>query len=76
MQVVSGIVAKCLGSPKAKIKDLAGQIVLMYIEIERQEQVLDELIKGGWQDTPHSNWPTLNAFLHFPPQAWTTRTRK
>lgn len=45
-QVVSGIVAKCLGSPKAKIKDLAGQIVLMYIEIEKQEQVLDELIKG------------------------------
>lgn len=46
MQVVSGIVAKCLGSPKAKIKDLAGQIVLMYIEIEKHEQVLDELIKG------------------------------
>lgn len=46
IQVVSGIVAKCLGSPKAKIKDLAGQIVLMYIEIEKHEQVLDELVKG------------------------------
>lgn len=45
-QVVSGIVSKCLGSPKAKIKDLGGQIVLMYIEIEKQENVLDELVKG------------------------------
>lgn len=45
-EVVSGIVAKCLGSPKAKVKDLAGQIILMYIEIEKQEQVLDELVKG------------------------------
>lgn len=42
--------AKCLGSPKAKIKDLGGQIVLMYIEIERQEQVMDELIKGKWDN--------------------------
>lgn len=43
---MSGIVSKCLGSPKAKIKDLGGQIVLMYIEIEKQEHVLDELVKG------------------------------
>ncbi|XP_058791056.1 protein mini spindles isoform X2 [Phymastichus coffea] len=44
--VVSGIVTKCIAAPKAKTKDLAIQIILMFIEIEKQEAVQEELIKG------------------------------
>ncbi|CAO1409163.1 unnamed protein product [Diamesa serratosioi] len=45
-EVMSGIVTKCMGAPKAKTKDLAVQIALMYIEIEKHENVVEELIKG------------------------------
>lgn len=41
-----------MGSPKAKTKDLAVQITLMYIEIERHETVLEELLKGTDQKNP------------------------
>ena len=49
---MSGIVTKCIGAPKAKKKDLASQINLMYIEIEKHEVVQDELIKGLEQKNP------------------------
>ena len=45
-EVMSGVVTKCMGAPKAKTKDLAVQIALMYIEIEKHENVVEELIKG------------------------------
>ncbi|XP_045478875.1 protein mini spindles isoform X2 [Harmonia axyridis] len=45
-EVMSGIVTKCMAAPKAKTRELALQITLMYIEIERQEAVLEELLKG------------------------------
>nr|XP_029730106.1 protein mini spindles-like isoform X4 [Aedes albopictus] len=51
-EVMSGIVTKCIGAPKAKTKDLAGQITLMYIEIEKHEIVLEELLKGTEQKNP------------------------
>ncbi|XP_055907668.1 protein mini spindles isoform X2 [Eupeodes corollae] len=44
--VMSGIVQKCIAAPKAKTKELSGQIALMYIEIEKHEAALEELIKG------------------------------
>lgn len=50
------IVTKCIGATKAKIKDLAVQICLMYIEIEKQDIVVEELIKG----TEHKN-PKISA---------------
>ncbi|RZF35257.1 hypothetical protein LSTR_LSTR012476 [Laodelphax striatellus] len=50
-EVMSGIVAKCIGAPKAKTKELAAQITLMYIEQEKQEIVIEELLKG----TEHKN---------------------
>jgi cytoskeleton-associated protein 5 len=50
--VMTGIVTKCLGAPKAKTKDLGMQIALMYIEIERHDAVIDELIKGFDQKNP------------------------
>lgn len=45
-EVMSGIIAKCIAAPKTKTKDLALQITLMYIEIEKQDVVQEELIKG------------------------------
>lgn len=50
-EVMAGIVTKCISAPKAKTKDLAAQISLMYIEIEKHEAVLEELLKG----TEHKN---------------------
>lgn len=50
--VMSVIVAKCIAAPKAKTKDWAVQIALMYIEIEKQEQVAEELIKGMEHKNP------------------------
>lgn len=44
--VMSGLVSKCFSAPKAKVKDLAFQISLMYIEIEKQDAAVDELVKG------------------------------
>lgn len=51
-EVLSGIVTKCLGAPKAKTKDLGMQIALMYVEIEKHEAVIEELIKGFDQKNP------------------------
>lgn len=51
-EVMSGIVTKCLGAPKAKTKELGMQVALMYVEIERHEQAIDELIKGFENKNP------------------------
>lgn len=45
-EVMNGIVQKCIAAPKTKTKELAVQVTLMYIEIEKQEAVIEELIKG------------------------------
>ena len=44
--VVSGLIAKCLGAPKSRTKELAIQIALMYVEIEKYEIVQEEILKG------------------------------
>lgn len=41
-----GLITKCYGAPKVKTKDIAIQITLMFIEIEKQDVVLEELAKG------------------------------
>nr|CAD7194945.1 unnamed protein product [Timema douglasi] len=51
-EVMSGIVAKCIAAPKTKTKELAVQITLMYVEIEKQEFVQEELIKGMEHKNP------------------------
>ncbi|KAI2800151.1 hypothetical protein BLOT_014064, partial [Blomia tropicalis] len=50
--IVAGLVTKCLNSSRAKTKELAQEIVLMCVEIEKQDVVLEELIKGLEQKTP------------------------
>ncbi|XP_050528781.1 protein mini spindles-like isoform X2 [Daktulosphaira vitifoliae] len=44
--VMTGLITKCFGAPRSKTKDIAIQITLMYIEIEKQDIVIEELIKG------------------------------
>uniref|UniRef100_A0A2S2Q544 Cytoskeleton-associated protein 5 n=1 Tax=Sipha flava TaxID=143950 RepID=A0A2S2Q544_9HEMI len=44
--IMTGLITKCYGAPKAKTKDIAIQITLMLIEIEKQDIVIEELIKG------------------------------
>ncbi|XP_068082829.1 protein mini spindles [Anabrus simplex] len=56
-EVMSGIVSKCIAAPKAKTKEMAVQITLMYIEIEKYEAVEDELLKG----MDHKNPKTVAA---------------
>lgn len=50
--VLSGVVNKCLVSSKAKTKELAGDIVLMYIEVEKHDVVIEELTKGLENKSP------------------------
>ncbi|XP_068623237.1 protein mini spindles [Battus philenor] len=51
-EVMSGIVAKCIAAPRTKTKDLALQITLMYVEIEKHEIVEEELLKGMEHKNP------------------------
>ncbi|XP_023178563.2 protein mini spindles isoform X3 [Drosophila hydei] len=44
--VMSGIVQKCIAAPKTKTKELSVQVTLMYVEIEKHEAVVEELVKG------------------------------
>ncbi|XP_026810117.1 LOW QUALITY PROTEIN: protein mini spindles-like [Rhopalosiphum maidis] len=44
--VMVGLITKCYGAPKLKTKDIAIQITLMFIEIEKQDVVIEELVKG------------------------------
>lgn len=50
--IIAGLATKCLNSTRAKTKEIANDIVLMCIEIERQDGVLEELIKALDQKTP------------------------
>uniref|UniRef100_A0A8C8GX75 TOG domain-containing protein n=1 Tax=Oncorhynchus tshawytscha TaxID=74940 RepID=A0A8C8GX75_ONCTS len=45
-EVLSGVVCKVFNQPKARAKELASDICLMYIEIEKADIVQEELIKG------------------------------
>uniref|UniRef100_A0A0K2TDH6 Cytoskeleton associated protein 5 [Falco peregrinus] n=1 Tax=Lepeophtheirus salmonis TaxID=72036 RepID=A0A0K2TDH6_LEPSM len=51
-EIIEGLVSKCVGAPKAKTKGLAGQICLMFCEIETHDKVIEELLKGLSQKNP------------------------
>lgn len=51
-EVMSGIISKCIAAPKNRTKELAVQVILMYIEIEKGEVVQEELLKGMEQKNP------------------------
>ncbi|KAL1502287.1 hypothetical protein ABEB36_007453 [Hypothenemus hampei] len=51
-EVMSGIVTKCVAAPKVRTRELAMQVSLMYVEIEKHDFVLEELLKGTEQKNP------------------------
>ncbi|CAL8111536.1 unnamed protein product [Orchesella dallaii] len=51
-EVMSGVVSKCITASKVKTKELSAEIVMTCVEIERQEQVQEELSKGMEQKNP------------------------
>lgn len=51
-EVISGIVAKCIAAPKTKTRELSVQIAMMYIEIEKPDSVIEELVKGMEHKNP------------------------
>lgn len=44
--VLSGIVQKCIAAQKTRTRELAVLVVLMYVEMERHEVVVEELVRG------------------------------
>lgn len=50
--VLAGVVQKCCAAQKTKTRELAVQLVLLYVEMERQEVVVEELIKGMEHKNP------------------------
>ncbi|CAN7938636.1 unnamed protein product, partial [Ixodes hexagonus] len=44
--VLAGLVSKCIAAPKQRTRELALEIVLMYVEVERHEAVVEELVKA------------------------------
>jgi cytoskeleton-associated protein 5 len=44
-EVASGLISKCLNG-RPKMRERAFDILLMYIEIEKQVEIEDELVKG------------------------------
>lgn len=44
--VCNGVVTKCLNSPRAKTKEKGQEILMLYIEAEKQEHVQDALMGG------------------------------
>jgi cytoskeleton-associated protein 5 len=44
-EVASGLISKCLNG-RSKMKERAFDILLMYIEIEKQVEIEEELVKG------------------------------
>lgn len=60
--VLNGIVNKCLGTAKPKTKELAADIVLMYIEVEKQDIVMEELSKGLENKSPKTVCACIQLF--------------
>ncbi|EEZ99362.1 protein mini spindles [Tribolium castaneum] len=61
-EVMSGVVTKCIAAPKNRTKELAVQVILMYIEIEKGEVVQEELLKGMEQKNPKIVVACISAF--------------
>ncbi|XP_071809133.1 cytoskeleton-associated protein 5-A-like isoform X2 [Asterias amurensis] len=51
-EVVSAIVIKCLNSPRTKTREKASEIIMIYLELEKQEVVMEELLKGFTNKQP------------------------
>ena len=45
VEVVSGVVSKCFNT-KPRLREAGMEVCLMYVEIDKNEQVQDEVMKG------------------------------
>jgi cytoskeleton-associated protein 5 len=61
--VVAGVVTKCLGATKARTKELGTDILMMYVEIEKQDVVIEELVKGLEQKNPKAVSGCITALI-------------
>ncbi|KAG8185075.1 hypothetical protein JTE90_029692 [Oedothorax gibbosus] len=50
--IMNALVTKCFSSPRTRTRELALEIALMYVEIEKQDVVCEELIKGFGNKSP------------------------
>lgn len=60
-EVISGVIKKGIAANKTKTKELSLQIILMYVEIEKQDVVIEELVKGMDQKNPKLVCGCINA---------------
>lgn len=44
--VLGGLVAKCIAAPRQGTRDLALEVVLMYVEVRRHKMVVEELVRA------------------------------
>ncbi|XP_060608176.1 cytoskeleton-associated protein 5-A-like, partial [Ruditapes philippinarum] len=51
-EVVSSVVAKCLSASKQKTKDNGREIIMMYVEAEKQEIVVEDVLEGWSNKNP------------------------
>jgi len=56
------IITKCLNASRAKTKEKALEIILMYIEIDKQEAVQEELMTGLDNKQPKVVFACVQAF--------------
>lgn len=59
---MSVLVTKCLNASRAKTKEKALEIILMYIEIDKHEMVQEELMKGLENKQPKVVFACIQAF--------------
>ncbi|UXI18550.1 hypothetical protein NH340_JMT04493 [Sarcoptes scabiei] len=57
--IVANIAVKCLTATRAKTKELANEIVLMCVEIDKQDAVVEELVKALDQKNPKNVAATI-----------------
>ncbi|KAH3877159.1 hypothetical protein DPMN_001016, partial [Dreissena polymorpha] len=51
-EVITGVVQKCLSSPKTKTRDYGKEIIMLYIEAEKQDVVSEDVIEGWANKNP------------------------
>lgn len=61
-EVMTAVVTKCLNASRAKTKEKAMELIMMYIEIDKHEAVQEELMKGLENKQPKIVYACVQAF--------------
>ncbi|KAL4225289.1 Cytoskeleton associated protein 5 [Mactra antiquata] len=51
-EVISGVVTKCLSASKQKTKDNGKEIIMLYVEAEKQDVVIEDVLEGWTNKNP------------------------